>query len=69
MTQNAGDRVMTGSKSDVGQVRDHNEDACLVDIARGLFIVSDGMGGAQAGELASEIVVRALPQMVEDGLA
>ena len=66
---NEADRVTAGWMSDVGQVRGHNEDACLVDTGRGLFVVSDGMGGAQAGELASEIVVKALPQMIGDGLA
>ncbi|MFC1603657.1 Stp1/IreP family PP2C-type Ser/Thr phosphatase [Planctomycetota bacterium] len=63
------DQVLAGSLSDVGRIRDRNEDTCLVDANRGLFIVSDGMGGAQAGELASEIVIRALPLMVEAHLA
>ena len=40
--------------------------AFFTDIEHGLFIVSDGMGGAHAGELASEIVVKILPQMIEE---
>lgn len=43
--------------SDVGRVREVNEDAFLVLDDRGLFIVADGVGGAAAGEVASEIAV------------
>ena len=57
------------------QVREHNEDAVLVkevgqdSIAgndfRGLYIVSDGMGGAEAGEVASQIAIQTLARHVE----
>jgi PPM family protein phosphatase len=43
--------------SDVGQVRDHNEDAIASDLSIGLMILADGMGGYKAGEIASEIAV------------
>ncbi len=43
--------------SDVGQVRDHNEDAIASDLSVGLLILADGMGGYKAGEIASEIAV------------
>jgi len=49
----------------VGRVRQNNEDSLLVDEKRGLFIVSDGMGGHQAGEVASNAVVTVLPPMIE----
>ncbi len=39
----------------VGKVRDHNEDAFFVSEEGGFFIVSDGMGGLKAGEVASAI--------------
>jgi protein phosphatase len=51
--------------SDRGKVRQENEDACLVAPERGLFIVSDGMGGQQAGAAASRIVVNVLPALLE----
>ncbi len=46
--------------TDVGRVRDHNEDNFLVDKKLSLFIVADGMGGHAAGEVASAIAVRTM---------
>ncbi len=46
-----------GFKTDVGRSRALNEDNILVDAELGLFIVADGMGGHDAGELASSIAV------------
>ena len=47
-----------GSRTDVGLVRDHNEDSLAV--AEPLFAVADGMGGHAAGEVASEVAIQAL---------
>jgi PPM family protein phosphatase len=56
-------RVRSGSATDVGRVRDHNEDSL---IARGMvFAVADGMGGHAAGEVASRIAVEALSTLVD----
>ncbi|HPO14079.1 MAG TPA: protein phosphatase 2C domain-containing protein [Candidatus Hydrogenedentes bacterium] len=50
--------------TDVGRRREANEDAFFVSEEQGLFIVSDGMGGAPAGDLASAAVVQTLPLQV-----
>jgi protein phosphatase len=46
--------------TDTGMVRSHNEDnfACQDFGSRSLFVVADGMGGHDAGEIASEIAVK-----------
>ena len=44
--------------TDIGLVRDHNEDSILVDENSNLFIVADGMGGHEKGEVASDIVIK-----------
>jgi PPM family protein phosphatase len=46
-----------GGGSDVGRERAHNEDAILVDSERKLVVLADGMGGYQAGEVASQLAV------------
>ena len=46
-----------GGGSDVGRERAHNEDAILIDGERKLVVLADGMGGYQAGEVASQLAV------------
>lgn len=49
-------RLRAGVASNVGMVRQTNEDSYLV--RHGLYVVCDGMGGARAGEVASEMACR-----------
>ena len=46
--------------SDVGKKRKGNEDAMFLDDAMNLYVVADGMGGHQAGEVASSLVVETI---------
>ena len=48
------------SRTDVGLKRKINEDSILAESERGLWVVADGMGGHEAGEVASAMVVEAL---------
>ena len=49
------DKVSTALLSDMGRVRSNNEDAVAEDIDLGLLVLADGMGGYNAGEIASGI--------------
>lgn len=49
-----------------GLVRGNNEDALLCMDEVGLFLISDGMGGASAGELASQMVKNAVQEALEN---
>ena len=50
--------------TDVGLSRPANEDAYALEPGLGLFIVADGMGGAQAGERASAITVETVVDLI-----
>lgn len=53
-------RIQASAESNIGQARKTNEDAFGFDLDRGLFVVCDGVGGNQAGEIASRLAVDSL---------
>jgi len=57
-----------GAATDIGKVRNENQDTFLVEPQLALFLISDGMGGHRGGELASKIVIEDLPVMIETSL-
>jgi protein phosphatase len=52
--------------TDVGKVRDHNEDAIAAQPEIGLWVLADGMGGYNAGEVASGIAVKTIVDLVTE---
>ncbi len=57
-------RYTAAGVTDVGCVRKHNEDNFLIDDEIGLLIVADGMGGHEAGEIASIESIKVIVQML-----
>jgi protein phosphatase len=55
--------LRTGAASDVGLVRTNNEDSAFT--GQRLLAVADGVGGMPAGEVASDLVIRALAGLEE----
>ena len=68
-------RLRSGSMTDVGMVREHNEDALMVvEFTRDsliepastyLYVISDGMGGAAAGEVASAMTLGTIREYLQ----
>lgn len=54
-----------GARTDVGRVREVNEDSYLA--APPVFVVADGMGGHEGGDVASSIVVEEFGRLAEEG--
>ncbi|MBI4909989.1 MAG: serine/threonine-protein phosphatase [Acidobacteria bacterium] len=50
--------------SDLGCVRKNNEDYCLLAPELGLYLVADGMGGARAGEQASQLAAETVANYI-----
>ena len=60
-------RLAWGGATDQGRIRANNQDAMYAD--SGLFVVADGMGGHQGGEVAANLAVRTVAQADPEGLA
>lgn len=71
LTQGSCVELAYGAKSDVGLKRTQNEDRFCADPRLGLCVVCDGMGGRNAGEIASELAVEVIHkhvlEAVQDG--
>ena len=55
-------------QTDTGRVREHNEDTIAFDADIGLLVLADGMGGYNAGEVASGIAVKTIVDLVRDAV-
>jgi protein phosphatase len=59
--------VEVAAKTDVGCVRQNNEDSFGYDTGHGIFVVCDGMGGMAAGEVASKMAVETVLSYFREG--
>ena len=59
-------KVKSVSGTDTGRVREHNEDAIGSEPDIGLYVLADGMGGYNAGEVASGIAVKTIMNLVRE---
>lgn len=57
-----------GFKSDPGMVRENNEDFFIIDKDIGLFLVADGLGGHQSGEVASSLCAQTIHSILKEKL-
>ncbi len=51
-------KVTVAWRSETGLVRTHNEDSLYIDEDKGIFLIADGMGGHENGQLASSLAVK-----------
>lgn len=58
-------RIAAGAATDIGRVREGNEDSYLVDAP--LYAVADGMGGHRGGEVASSLALETIEAMFRAG--
>src|SRR5258705_13140985 len=61
-------KIRSVGLSDVGRVREHNEDTIGVDTDIGLLVLADGMGGYNAGEVASGLAVKTIMSLGKEAV-
>jgi protein phosphatase len=60
--------LISGHNSDKGLLRENNEDALYVNDKLGVYVLADGMGGHQGGEIASNIAVDSISNVLSSSI-
>ena len=58
-------RIEVGATTDIGRVRERNEDSILVEPP--LYVVADGMGGHRGGQVASRVALETIEKLASEG--
>jgi len=58
-------KIEVGSATDIGRVRERNEDSILVEPP--LYVVADGMGGHRGGQVASQVALEMMEELAGEG--
>jgi protein phosphatase len=61
-------KLLCVGQTDTGRVREHNEDMIAFDGELGLVVLADGMGGYNAGEVASGIAVKTVFNLIRESV-
>ncbi|RME69874.1 MAG: serine/threonine-protein phosphatase [Verrucomicrobia bacterium] len=59
-------KLLVHAATDIGRIRQNNEDSYLVDAGRGVFVVADGLGGLEGGEIASQTAVETIARLLRE---
>jgi protein phosphatase len=59
------ERLVAFGVTDIGKVREENQDAFYIDSELNLYLVADGMGGMRKGALAAQYVVKSFPKLIK----
>ncbi|MBF0299955.1 MAG: Stp1/IreP family PP2C-type Ser/Thr phosphatase [Oligoflexia bacterium] len=61
--------IIISGDTNLGLVRKNNEDSIFINKELNLYIIADGMGGHNGGEIASQMVVKLVPQFIKSNIS